>query len=66
MAEQKRVRIGALEVANDLPLTLIAGPCAMESRQHALEMSQALCEMTSRLGLGFIYKTSFDKANRTS
>jgi 2-dehydro-3-deoxyphosphooctonate aldolase (KDO 8-P synthase) len=66
MAEQKRVRIGALEVANDLPLTLIAGPCAMESRQHALEMSQALCEMTGRLGLGFIYKTSFDKANRTS
>jgi 2-dehydro-3-deoxyphosphooctonate aldolase (KDO 8-P synthase) len=66
MAEQKRVRIGPLEVANDLPLTLIAGPCAMESRQHALEMSQALCEMTSRLGLGFIYKTSFDKANRTS
>jgi len=47
-------------------LTLIAGPCAMESRQHALEMSQALCEMTGRLGLGFIYKTSFDKANRTS
>ncbi len=66
MAEQKRVRIGALDVANDLPLTLIAGPCAMESRQHALEMSQALCEMTGRLGLGFIYKTSFDKANRTS
>src|SRR5690606_20237765 len=41
-------------------------PCALESRSHALEMSQALVEMTARLGIGFIYKTSFDKANRTS
>ncbi len=66
MQEQKRVEIGSVSVANDLPLTLIAGPCALESRAHALEMSQALCEMTERLGIGFIYKTSFDKANRTS
>lgn len=66
MAEQHRVTIGPTTVANDLPLTLIAGPCALESRSHALEMSQALCEMTARLGIGFIYKTSFDKANRTS
>tara|TARA_B100000676_G_scaffold288747_1_gene320595 strand:+ start:2864 stop:3706 length:843 start_codon:yes stop_codon:yes gene_type:complete len=66
MQEQKRVEIGSVSVANDLPLTLIAGPCALESRAHALEMSQALCEITERLGIGFIYKTSFDKANRTS
>ena len=65
MQEQKRVEIGSVFVANDLPLTLIAGPCALESRS-ALEMSQALCEMTERLGIGFIYKSSFDKANRTS
>ncbi|MEE3093919.1 MAG: 3-deoxy-8-phosphooctulonate synthase [Pseudomonadota bacterium] len=66
MADQKTVTIGKTETANNRPFTLIAGPCAMESRQHALEMSAALCEMTARLGLDFIYKTSFDKANRTS
>ncbi len=66
MQEQKRVEIGSVSVANDLPVTLIAGPCVLESRAHALEMSQALCEMTERLRIGFIYKTSFDKANRTS
>ena len=66
MADQKSVTIGKTETANDRPFTLIAGPCAMESRQHALEMSAALCEMTARLELDFIYKTSFDKANRTS
>src|SRR3546814_14215750 len=60
------VTIGSLTVANDRPLTLIAGPCVMESRQHALEMSQALKEIADALGLGLIYKTSFDKANRTS
>ena len=47
-------------------MALIAGPCALESRQHALEMSHALSELTGKLGLGLIYKTSFDKANRTS
>ena len=66
MTTHKRVAIGPVSVANDLPLTLIAGPCALESRSHALEMSQALREMTDRLGIGFIYKSSFDKANRTS
>ncbi len=66
MQAHKRVEIGSVSVANDLPLTLIAGPCALESLAHALEISQALCEMTERLGIGFIYKTSFDKANRTS
>jgi 2-dehydro-3-deoxyphosphooctonate aldolase (KDO 8-P synthase) len=53
-------------VGNDLPLVLIAGPCALESRAHALEMATALKEMTSKLGIPLIYKTSFDKANRSS
>jgi len=66
MASQRHISIGNLIVGNDLPLTLIAGPCALESRGHAMKMSSALVEMTSRLGIGLIYKTSFDKANRTS
>ncbi len=61
-----RVAVGEIEIGNDLPLVVIAGPCALESRAHALEMSQALKEMAERLGIGLIYKTSFDKANRTS
>ena len=60
------VAIGALTLGNDRPLVLIAGPCVLESRAHALEMSHALVELTDKLGIGFIYKTSFDKANRTS
>jgi 2-dehydro-3-deoxyphosphooctonate aldolase (KDO 8-P synthase) len=60
------VPVGDLVIGNDRPLTLIAGPCVLESRQHALEMSHALVEITRRLKLGLIYKTSFDKANRTS
>jgi len=66
MASQRHISIGNLTVGNDLPLTLIAGPCALESRGHAMKMSSALVEITSRLGIGLIYKTSFDKANRTS
>jgi len=62
----RSVQIGPLAIANDKPFTLIAGPCQLESRQHALEMSQALVELTAGLGIGLIYKTSFDKANRTS
>jgi 2-dehydro-3-deoxyphosphooctonate aldolase (KDO 8-P synthase) len=65
-ASAHRIRIRDLTVANDRPLTLIAGPCAIESRSHALEMGQALTEITRKLGLGLIYKSSFDKANRTS
>ena len=61
-----RVDIGGVSVANDAPLALIAGPCALESRAHALEMSAALAETADSLGIGLIYKTSFDKANRTS
>ena len=56
----------AVRFGNDLPLALIAGPCAMESRAHALEMAQALKEMAAKAGIGLIYKSSFDKANRTS
>jgi 2-dehydro-3-deoxyphosphooctonate aldolase (KDO 8-P synthase) len=66
MTAQRHVHIGNLTIGNDRPAALIAGPCALESRAHALEMSHALAEMTAKLGLGFIYKTSFDKANRTS
>jgi 2-dehydro-3-deoxyphosphooctonate aldolase (KDO 8-P synthase) len=60
------VTIGAARFGNGLPLALIAGPCALESRAHALEMASALKEIASRLKLGLIYKSSFDKANRTS
>ena len=66
MTETRHVEIGDLTLGNDRPLVLIAGPCALESRAHALEMSQALAEMAAKLGVGLIYKTSFDKANRTS
>jgi len=55
-----------VRIANTLPLALIAGPCQLESREHALETAQALKEIADRLGVGLIYKTSFDKANRTS
>jgi len=60
------VEVGQTRFGNRLPLTLIAGPCALESRAHALEMAQALKEIAARLKIGLIYKTSFDKANRTS
>jgi 2-dehydro-3-deoxyphosphooctonate aldolase (KDO 8-P synthase) len=55
-----------VRIGNALPLTLIAGPCQMESRAHALETAQALKEISERLGIGLIYKSSYDKANRTS
>lgn len=66
MVEPRHVSIGSVTVGNDLPLALIAGPCAIESRAHALEMGSALAEISRRLGIGIIYKSSFDKANRTS
>ena len=55
-----------LQIGNNLPLVMIAGPCALESREHALDVSAQLKEIADRLGIGLIYKTSFDKANRTS
>lgn len=60
------VRVASVEIGNTLPLALIAGPCQLESRQHALEMASALKEIAGKTGLGLVYKTSFDKANRTS
>ena len=66
MIEPRHVTIGDLAVGNDLPLTMIAGPCVLESRAHALECAGALAEIAGRTGIGLIYKTSFDKANRTS
>ena len=66
MAASKHITIGKVVVGNDLPLTLIAGPCALENRAHAREMCQALVEITDALGIGLIYKTSFDKANRSA
>ncbi|MEO1242239.1 MAG: 3-deoxy-8-phosphooctulonate synthase [Pseudomonadota bacterium] len=70
MAAAKKVKIGAgnqsLEIGNDLPLAVFAGPCAMESRDHALECASELKAIADRLGIALIYKSSFDKANRTS
>ena len=60
------VEIGEVRFGNAVPLGLIAGPCVLESRDHALEMASALKEITGHLGIGLVYKTSFDKANRTS
>ena len=67
MAEPNRiVDVGGVRFGNALPLALIAGPCQMESRDHAFDMAGALKEICGRLGIGLVYKTSFDKANRTS
>jgi 2-dehydro-3-deoxyphosphooctonate aldolase (KDO 8-P synthase) len=60
------VRIGTVQVANHLPLTFLCGPCQIESRAHALEVAAALREMADTAGVGLVYKSSFDKANRTS
>ena len=60
------VKVGSVEIGNKKPLSIIAGPCALESRDHALEMASALKEVARKAGVGLIYKTSFDKANRTS
>ena len=60
------VAVGKVRFGNKLPLALIAGPCVLESRAHAFEMASALKEIAARRGIGLVYKTSFDKANRTS
>jgi 2-dehydro-3-deoxyphosphooctonate aldolase (KDO 8-P synthase) len=62
----RHIQIGDLTIGNDLPYVLIAGPCQIESRDHALETAAALREICVARGLGLIYKSSFDKANRTS
>ncbi|WP_193180549.1 3-deoxy-8-phosphooctulonate synthase [Nisaea sediminum] len=62
----KTVTVGPVSFSNDTPFVLIAGPCAMESREHTMEMAEALAAITKDLGIGFVYKSSYDKANRTS
>lgn len=62
----KTVTVGNIEISNSNPFVLIAGPCALESRDHAFEMCGALKQLTQEIGIPLIYKTSFDKANRTS
>jgi 2-dehydro-3-deoxyphosphooctonate aldolase (KDO 8-P synthase) len=66
MKANPHVTVGAATFGNDLPLALIAGPCQLESRAHAFDMAGQLKEITAKLDIGFVYKTSFDKANRTS
>ena len=66
IAPNTHVKVGQATFGNDLPLALIAGPCQMESRQHAFDIAGALKEICARLKIGLVYKTSFDKANRTS
>ena len=60
------VRVGSLTIGNSLPFTLIAGPCQIESLDHTMEVASALSELSKKLGIGVIYKSSYDKANRTS
>ncbi|SVC92055.1 uncharacterized protein METZ01_LOCUS344909, partial [marine metagenome] len=60
MNPPRHISIGSLVIGNDLPIVLIAGPCALESRAHARETCQALVEITNALDIGLIYKTSFD------
>ncbi|MBZ9885669.1 3-deoxy-8-phosphooctulonate synthase [Mesorhizobium sp. CA10] len=66
LAPNSSVTVGKVVFANNAPLSLIAGPCQLESRQHGFDMAGALKELTERLGIGLVYKTSYDKANRTS
>ena len=66
MIKSHHLSIGKLKIGNDLPLVLIAGPCVMESREHALDVSGTLANMAHDLDINLIYKTSYDKANRTS
>ncbi|HEY6432083.1 MAG TPA: 3-deoxy-8-phosphooctulonate synthase, partial [Acetobacteraceae bacterium] len=66
MSEQRVVMVGGVGIGNELPFVLIAGPCQIESQTHALEVASALREMSDRSGVKVIYKSSFDKANRTS
>lgn len=64
--EQRTIEIGSFKIGNKLPLALLAGPCQIESRQHAIDMAGAMVEITKELGINYIFKASFDKANRTS
>ena len=64
--KQKEINISSFKIGNNLPFTLIAGPCQLESRSHALKMVDKIQKITKKLKINFIYKTSFDKANRTN
>jgi len=64
--EQKIIKCGSLNISNSKPFVLIAGPCQLENEKHAMDVAEKLKSMTQKLGIGLIYKTSFDKANRTS
>ncbi len=64
--ENKIVKCGKLSISNTSPFTLIAGPCQLENEKHAIDVASKLKEITQKLNIGLIYKTSFDKANRTS
>ena len=64
--EQKIINVGSVKLGNKLPLALIAGPCQIESREHAIFIAGSMVEMTQKLGIPYIFKASFDKANRTS
>ena len=64
--QNKLIQCGKLKISNVNPFTLIAGPCQLENEKHALEVANELKKITEKLGIGLIYKTSFDKANRTS
>ena len=66
MIEQKTVSVGNVDFANNKPVSFILGPCQLESRQHAFDMAGNIKDICARLGAGFIYKSSYDKANRTS
>ena len=64
--KSKTVKCGRLNISNQGPFTLIAGPCQLENEKHALDVADQLKKITDKLGIGLIYKSSFDKANRTS
>lgn len=64
--EQKIVKIGNFEIGNNLPFSLLCGPCQIESRQHAIDICGSMIEITKKLGINYVFKASFDKANRTS
>lgn len=66
MTTQRHITVGNVTFGNDLPFVLIAGPCQMENRDHAMMMAESLKKIANKLGIGFVYKSSFDKANRTS
>ena len=64
--EQKKIKIGNFEISNELPIAIIAGPCQIESKQHAIDIAGKMIEITNELGVNYIFTASFDKANRTS